>query len=73
MNHGHRLFDVGCGGEMGESDEPADDRDRIDLGDPTSVGLWTLSLGVSEAQLRRAVAAVGSRADEVREYLQGRG
>jgi len=44
-------------------------RNRIDLRNPEDVRIWTMSLGVSEAQLRAAIAAAGAQADKVREYL----
>lgn len=46
------------------------DRSRINLNEDYEVRDWTKSLGVTEDQLRRAVAAVGDRADKVREYLK---
>jgi hypothetical protein len=45
------------------------DRDRIDINDPDEVRNWTKSLGVSKADLERAVAAVGPVATKVREHL----
>ena len=47
----------------------AQDRHFISLGEHYEVRDWSNSLGVTEAQLREAVAAVGSSADKVREYL----
>lgn len=41
----------------------------INLSEPYEVRDWTNSLGVTEIQLREAVAAVGRSADKVREYL----
>ena len=46
------------------------DRDRISLSEPHEVRSWTESLGVTEDRLREAVAAVGDRADAVREHLR---
>jgi hypothetical protein len=46
------------------------DRDRISLGEDYEVRDWTQSLGVSEAELREAVDAVGNSADAVRAYLK---
>jgi len=37
------------------------------------VQYWTQALGVSEAELSRAVGAVGSSADKVREFLGNTG
>lgn len=52
-----------------DKDKTAQDRHFINLGEHYEVRDWTNSLGVTEAQLREAVAAVGSSADKVREYL----
>lgn len=49
--------------------QTAHDRAFINLSEPYEVRDWTNSLGVSEAQLREAVAAVGSSAEKVRQYL----
>ncbi|MEJ8813086.1 DUF3606 domain-containing protein [Variovorax ureilyticus] len=46
------------------------DRKFISLEQPHEVRSWTESLGVTEQQLRAAVAAVGNSADKVREYLR---
>ncbi len=46
------------------------DRDRISLSEDYEIRDWTEALGVSEAQLREAVDAVGNSADKVREYLR---
>jgi len=48
----------------------APDRDRISLGEDYEIRDWTEALGVSEAQLREAVDAVGNSADKVRDYLK---
>jgi hypothetical protein len=45
------------------------DRSRIDINDPDEVRNWTKSLGVSREELEQAVAAAGTQADKVREYL----
>jgi hypothetical protein len=45
---------------------------RINLNDKASTQAWTLSLGVSLEQLRRAIAAVGDTAVDVKSYLLGR-
>jgi hypothetical protein len=52
-----------------DKDKTAQDRHFIHLGEHYEVRDWTNSLGVTEAQLREAVAAVGPSADKVREYL----
>ena len=41
----------------------------IDVTDPTDVDYWTEALGVSETELRLAVAAVGSSVQDVRDHL----
>jgi hypothetical protein len=46
------------------------DRARINLNQDYEVRDWSKSLGVTEQELRAAVAAVGDRADKVREYLR---
>lgn len=48
----------------------AQDRSRISLSERYEVEYWTRTMNVSEARLREAVAAVGSSASAVREYLQ---
>ncbi len=45
------------------------DRNRINLNEDYEVRDWTKGLGVTEEELRKAVAAVGDRADKVREHL----
>lgn len=45
------------------------DRARISLGEEHEVRYWTEKLGVSREELERAVKAVGSSADRVREHL----
>jgi hypothetical protein len=45
------------------------DRKRINLSEDYEVTDWCKSLGVTEEQLRMAVAAVGDEADEVRVHL----
>jgi hypothetical protein len=46
------------------------DRNRINLNQDYEVRDWAKSLGVTEDELRKAVAAVGNQADKVREYLK---
>lgn len=41
----------------------------IDVTDPSDVDYWTDALGVSETELRLAVAAVGSSVQDVRDHL----
>jgi hypothetical protein len=45
--------------------------ERINLNDKATAQAWTLALGVSPEQLRRAIAAVGDTATNVKNYLQG--
>ena len=51
------------------SQRGAQDRSRINMTQEHEVRYWTQALGVSEAELSRAVGAVGSSADKVREFL----
>jgi hypothetical protein len=53
-----------------KQDRGSPDRDRIDIHDPDEVRNWTKSLGVSKEELQQAVAAVGDRAEKVREHLR---
>ncbi|CAB3846688.1 hypothetical protein LMG26689_01757 [Achromobacter animicus] len=46
------------------------DRSRINVNEPHELRYWTQALGVSEAQLRDAVKAVGPSATAVREHLR---
>lgn len=48
------------------------DRDRVSLREDYEIRNWTRSLGVSEAELREAVDAVGNSVDAVRAYLKQR-
>jgi uncharacterized protein DUF3606 len=48
----------------------AADRNRINVKEDYEVKYWTKELGVSEAQLRAAVAAVGVQAADVRKHLK---
>jgi hypothetical protein len=54
------------------SDRGPADRSRISLGEDWEVQWWTKALGVSEENLREAVAAVGNSANAVREHLGAR-
>ena len=45
------------------------DASRIYINQDHEVRYWTRALGVSEADLFRAIGAVGVSADKVREYL----
>ncbi|WP_191577793.1 DUF3606 domain-containing protein [Achromobacter insolitus] len=46
------------------------DRSRINVNETHELRYWTQALGVSEAQLRDAVKAVGPSAAAVREHLR---
>lgn len=48
------------------------DRKLISLEEPHEIRSWTETLGVTEQQLRAAVAAVGHSAEKVREHLFGK-
>jgi len=52
-----------------KSNRGSPDNKRIDIHDPNEVRHWTKSLGVSEQQLKDAVARVGTSAEKVRESL----
>ena len=45
------------------------DRDRINVQQDHEVRYWTKELGVSEEELRQAVARVGDKAQAVRQHL----
>lgn len=45
------------------------DRSRINLDEDYEVQDWSKKFGVTPDELRKAVAAVGSQADKVREHL----
>ena len=45
------------------------DRDRINVNEDYEVQDWSESLGVTPEELKKAVAAVGDRADAVRQHL----
>lgn len=45
------------------------DRDRINVNEDYEVQYWTKTLGVTVAQLREAVKAVGPTSAAVREHL----
>lgn len=53
-----------------KSKRGAPDRSRINLNEDYEVKYWTKELGVSEARLRAAVAAVGVMAADVRKHLK---
>ncbi|MCT8179786.1 DUF3606 domain-containing protein [Variovorax sp. Varisp41] len=45
------------------------DRSRINVNEAHEMRYWTQTLGVTEAQLRSAVAAAGVEVKDVRTYL----
>jgi len=53
-----------------KSKRGAPDNRRIDIHDPNEIRHWTKSLGVTEQQLKEAVARVGTSAEKVRESLR---
>ena len=55
---------------MGSKARRSPDRNRIDVTNAEDLRIWAMSMGVSEAALRRAIEAAGPRADKVREYLK---
>lgn len=46
--------------------------ERIDLSWDYAVCAWARHFNTSETEVRKAVAAVGDRADQVREHLKAR-
>ena len=46
------------------------DRQRINVNEDYELRDWSKSLGVTPDKLKEAVAAVGDRAEKVREYLK---
>lgn len=46
------------------------DRERINVHEDYELRDWSKSLGVSQDEVKKAVAAVGDRAEKVREYLK---
>jgi len=53
-----------------KSNRGSPDNRRIDVNDPNEIRHWTKSLGVTEEQLKEAVARVGTSAQKVRESLR---
>lgn len=49
------------------------DRERINVHEDYELRDWSKSMGVSQEELKKAVAAVGDRAEKVREYLKNNG
>lgn len=45
------------------------DRTRIDVSQDYELRYWSQKFGVTEEQLRQAVARVGDRAEKVKEHL----
>jgi uncharacterized protein DUF3606 len=67
MNPTARLF-VPAAADTGIEPRVGDD-DRIDVTALHEIDRWTEALGVSEVQLRLAVAEVGVSAQDVRDHL----
>lgn len=53
-----------------KSKSQGQDRQRINIHQDYELRDWSRSLGVSQDELKKAVAAVGDRAEKVREYLR---
>lgn len=53
-----------------KSGEP--DRSLINTSEKYEMNYWTKKLGVSEAELREAVKAVGNSADKVQAFLKNK-
>ena len=49
------------------------DRERIDVSQDYELRSWSQKFGVSQAELRSAVASVGDRAKDVEAHLRKRG
>lgn len=56
-----------------KSQSQGQDRERINVHQEYELRDWSKSLGVSPEELKKAVAAVGDRAEKVRDYLRSRG
>ncbi len=61
------LKEHGMAEDKAEASGP--DRQRINLDVGNELRDWIQSLGVTEEELRKAVAAVGDQADKVRDHL----
>lgn len=53
-----------------KSQSHGQDRQRINIHQDYELRDWSKSLGTTPEKLKEAVAAVGDRADKVREYLR---
>jgi hypothetical protein len=49
------------------------DRNRINVSEDWERRYWSRALGISEEQLQKAVGAVGSSVQAVRDYVRGKG
>ncbi len=49
------------------------DRTYIDVNQEYEVWVWSHKFGVTPEELKKAVAAVGDRADKVEAHLRGKG
>jgi hypothetical protein len=54
-------------------DRGAQDRARVNVNETHEVAYWTKRFGVSEDELRAAVAAVGVSAETVEKHLKAQG
>jgi hypothetical protein len=65
---GHRL-EARVQSDSQAYEPQGEDHWHVNLSEPWEIVFWSRALHCSEAQLRAAVAAVGARAGDVRDYL----
>jgi hypothetical protein len=53
-----------------KSNSGRQDRQRINVNEDYEVNDWSRKFGVTAAELKRAVATVGTSADDVEQFLQ---
>lgn len=54
---------------LSSTDDIVINRPNIDITEPQQIVFWTEQFGVSEMQLRYAVAAAGESIGDIRDYL----
>ncbi len=54
---------------LSSTDDIVISRPCIDINEPQQITYWTAAFGVSEMQLRYAVAAAGESIGDIRDYL----
>jgi len=59
--------------DAGHDQPPIKDPKRIDLDDPRELEAWAVLFGLTESDLRTAVAAVGPMSAAVAVYINSRG